>query len=148
MTFSTDLVKNKMGSYKPIIIESFDTFILSRRLASMLTFVKKNKFDRVSKMLQEAHDNILCTKTDILDEHKDILCGIMVLAINEINACIAPSDVLESYINMMSEYVDRMMDGFEKVYNELKDPKTTLPGNLDVLPIELREIVANFLAAA
>lgn len=126
--------------YVPIVVPCFGTFVLSRRLDSILGYVKKNNYERVYAMLKEAYNNIeLAKDTDIVGQHRDAIRGSIAVAIADIECGHAPSDVLSSYILDIIKYVDDLTTGFSKAYDELINNPA---GRLDDLPIELRELIA------
>jgi hypothetical protein len=127
-------------SYRAIVLPAFGTFVLSRRLDSMMIYVKKNNYDKVYSMLKEVYENLeLATDSDIKGQHRDAICGSIAVAMADIKGGYAPSDILSSYILDIIRYVDNLIAGFSIAYDELINKPS---GRLDDLPIELRELIA------
>lgn len=130
--------------YKPKLLNIFSTFVILRRLDTISKFNEKNDITRVLAMFKEMFDNLSKSdiQTDIVSEHKEFLLGYMFIIIYDIERGLAPPDVLDNYICEIATYILNLRDGMEEVQNALRDSEVKLPGLLDKLPIELREIIA------
>ena len=131
------LTKHAGMGYRAVVLPCFGTFVLSRRLESVLGFIEKNDGDRAYAMLKEAYENLgQAVDTDIVGRHMDAVCSGIAVAMSSLESAHCAKGTIESTLL----YVRGLMAGLAESYDVVVNRPE---GRLAVLPERVRVAIAS-----
>lgn len=117
--------------YRAVVLPYFGTFVLSRRLESVLGYIKKKDNGRARAMLKEAYENLgLASDTDIVGKHMEAISSSLAVAMSSLEGTGCALGAVEGTLLYVRGLMTGLSESYDVVVNRPEGPLAALPGSV------------------
>ncbi len=121
---------------------SFNSFVVQRRIDTIVGFVNEGKYDKVIFMLNDIKKNMKNSNSDLVATQREIISGYLDIILSDIDASVAPQDILLGYLENLKKYLLDLEDAIEIAKDGLLNDSSNY---YNVLSYDVRELIAHAL---